>query len=49
MLGRSWPEEPLVSRSLPLVKVIAGAPSVIPNPSLNLTLAFFLWNRLMRA
>ena len=48
MLGRSCPEEPMVSRSLPLVKVMAGPPSVIPKPSLNLTLGAFLWNKSIR-
>ena len=49
MLGRSCPEDPLVSNSLPRVKVMAGEPSVIPKPSLNLTRPFFLWNKLINA
>ena len=49
MFGRSWPEEPMVSLRLPLVKVMAGPPSVMPNPSLNLTRGAFWWNKLIRA
>ena len=36
MFGRSCPVDPLVSTIFPLVKVTAGAISVMPNPSLNL-------------
>ena len=49
MLGRSWPDDPMVSLRFPLVKVMAGPPSVMPNPSLNLTRGAFWWNRLIRA